>query len=67
MLTALRRLMRRQTPLELASREMAEAEMSRLVAQTGHDYSRAMTDYHTSRITRLRSFIAAQSKEQNNG
>jgi len=65
MIQAFKRAMRRLTPLEMASRELADAELGFLTAKTGVEYAGAMVTYHESRIKRLRSFIAAQTKEEN--
>lgn len=64
MIAAFKRAMRKLTPLEIATRELAEAELSKLAAQTGQEYSSAMVQYHSTRISRLRAFIAAQAKSE---
>jgi len=67
MIAAIRRMFRKQTPLEVAILERAEAQMSNLAVQTAQDYSIAMGSYHDARIERLNAFIAAQSRESANG
>lgn len=63
MITDIKRVLRRLTPLELASRELADAELQKLSAQTAQEYASAIVSYNTSRIGRLRAFIAAQTKD----
>lgn len=52
-----RQLMRRLTPVEMAARELYEAEMQKLSAETAREYADSMVQYHTKRIIRLRQFI----------
>lgn len=64
MITDIKRLLRRLTPLEMASRELAEAELQKLTAQTAQEYASSVVSYNTSRIGRLKSFIASQTKDE---
>ena len=64
MITDLKRVMRRLTPLEMASRELAVAELEKLTAQTAQEYAASVVSYNTTRIGRLRAFIASQTKEE---
>lgn len=64
MLTDIKRVMRRLTPLEMASRELAEAELQKLTAQTAQEYAASVVSYNTQRIGRLRAFIASQTTEE---
>ncbi len=50
-------LFRTPTPLELAAREMAEAERQLLSAHSAREYADAMVMYHGERIDRLRRYI----------
>lgn len=50
-------LFRTPTPLELAARELAEAERQLLQAHTAREYADAMVMYNQERIHRLRNFI----------
>lgn len=54
---AFKRAFRKLTPLEVATTELSEAELSKLKAQTAHEYSFAMVTYEEARIRRLRSFV----------
>ena len=64
MITAFKRVMRRLTPLEVASRELAEAELQALTAQTAVEYANSVVAYNAQRIKRLRSFIGKQTTEE---
>jgi len=66
MIDVFKRAMRRITPLELAAKELSDAELAKLSAQTAQEWASAIVQYNTNRIARLRSFIAAQSKEAAN-
>lgn len=63
MIAALKRALRRTTPLEMASRELAESELHELTYQTGQEYAAAMVAYHQSKSKRLRGFISKQTRE----
>lgn len=56
----LRRLLRRLTPAEVASGELAQAELARLEAQTAQEYAAAMVSYQDARIKRLKAFLRTQ-------
>ncbi len=53
------KLFRRVTPLEMAAKELAEAELSLLQAHTGVEYAQSLVNYRTAQINRLRRFIAS--------
>jgi hypothetical protein len=50
-------LFKTPTPLEIAAREVAEAERQLLSAHTAREYADAMVMYNQERIHRLRNFI----------
>jgi hypothetical protein len=54
--------LRRLTPTEKASSELAEAELSRLEAHTAMEYAASVVSYQDTRIKRLRKFLADQEK-----
>jgi hypothetical protein len=54
----IRRLTRRITPAEMATRELAVAELQHLEAMSAADHARASVLYHETRINRLRAFLA---------
>lgn len=57
----LRNYFKTATLLDVANRELAEAELAKLTAQTGQEYAASLVAYNTSRIERLRTFIQQQS------
>ena len=59
----IKRLFRKLTPLELASRELVDAERSKLEADTACEWAQASSAYNAQRIKRLRAYIAAQTKD----
>jgi len=59
--TRLLKLFRRPTPLEMAAKELADAELSLLQAHSGVEYAQSLVNYRTAQITRLRSFVAASA------
>lgn len=50
-------IFRTPTALEMASKELAQAERSLLEAQTAREYADAMATYHAERIDRLQRYI----------
>lgn len=54
---------RRQSPVEMAAAELAEAELNRLRAHTAMEYASSMVGYEDARIKRLRKFLAEQEKQ----
>jgi len=59
----IKRMFRRLTPLEMASRELAEAELSKLEAHSAKEYAQSIEDYNAARIKRLRKYLENQSTE----
>lgn len=62
-LEELKNLFRRPGALQLAARELAEAEVSKLSADTAIEWAQASSTYNAQRIKRLRSYITSQTKE----
>ena len=56
-------IFRTPSALELAARELDEAERSLLEAQTAKEYAEAMCMYHGERIDRLQRYIHAVGEE----
>jgi len=50
----LRRLLVTPTPLEMAARELVEAQRAKLEAESALDYAANMVNYNNDRIERLR-------------
>ena len=63
MIAAFRRVFRRITPAEVAARELAEAELSMLQAQTAREYAESVMSYNQARITRLRKYLATLERK----
>jgi len=63
MIDYFKRVFRRSTPLEIATRELADAELSKLQAQTAQEWASSIVSYNSTRIARLKAYIATQTKE----
>ena len=46
-------LLRAKSPLEMAQKELTEAQLSKLQAETSVEYSQAIVNYNEQRIFRL--------------
>jgi hypothetical protein len=57
-------IFRRPTPAEIAARELAEAELSRLQHLTAVEFSTAMVGYHDARIKRLKAFLKTRGGDE---
>lgn len=55
---------RQPTHMELVNRELEEARVEKLEAETAVEYAQSIVQYNTQRIDRLNTYIAAQSKEK---
>jgi hypothetical protein len=55
---------REPTPLEVVTRELAEATLEKLEAETAVDWAQSVVSYNRVRIERLNEYIAAYSKEK---
>lgn len=53
----IKRIFRKPTPLELASKELAEAERALLEAETAVEYAQSVVNYNRARIGRLKEYI----------
>lgn len=62
LITEIKRVMRRLTPAEVASKELADAELELLTAQTHKEYAQSLIDYNEARCKRLRTFLAKLEK-----
>ena len=52
-----RAIFRKPTPTEMAARELVEAQLARLAAQSAVDYANAIAAYNEARAKRLREFL----------
>ena len=50
----LKKLMAIPTPLEMAAKELVEAQRAKLKAESAMEYALSMVDYNDARIKRLR-------------
>ena len=55
---------REPTPMEVVTRELAEATLEKLQAETAVDWAQSVVSYNRVRIDRLNEYIAAYSKEK---
>jgi FMN-dependent NADH-azoreductase len=55
---------REPTPMEVVTRELAEATLEKLQAETAVDWAQSVVSYNRVRIERLNEYIAAYSKEK---
>jgi hypothetical protein len=49
--------LRKRTPLEVATKELAESKLKRMEAQTGVEWAQSIVSYHDARIKRLLGVI----------
>lgn len=54
MIEIIKQLLATPTPLEMAARELVEAQRSKLEAESAREYAYHMVQYHDDRINRLR-------------
>lgn len=62
MLHSFTSLFRKPTPLELALRELQEAERDVLQSQSQAEYATSMVGYHSSRIKRLKACLTTNQE-----
>ena len=60
MIAAFKRMFRRTTPIEIASRELVESELYELTYQSNQEYAAAMVTYHQNKTVRLRKFVGRE-------
>jgi hypothetical protein len=60
----LKERLREPTPLEVISRELAQAHLEKLEAETAMDYAQSIVDYNTTRITRLNAHLKTYKNEE---
>ena len=63
MITAIKRLLATPTPLEMAARELVQAQRAKLEAESALDYAANMVQYNDDRIVRLKVRLT-EMKEQ---
>ena len=60
----LKKLMSIPTPLEMAAKELVEAQLAKLKAESAMEYALSMVDYNDARIKRLRMRMNELQGEQ---
>lgn len=61
--TEMKHQFRKPTPLEVATAELVDAELEKLVDETALDHAEASVAYNSARIDRLRAYINALTGE----
>jgi len=64
MITFLKNRFRALTPLEVVTRELAEASLQKLEAETAVDYAKSVVDYNNARIKPLEAHLAQHTEEK---
>lgn len=60
----IKRLLTTPTPLEMAAKELVEAQRSKLEAESAREYAYHMVSYHDDRIARLHERLIDLRGEQ---
>lgn len=60
----LREMYKAVTPAQAIVRELAEAEMALLKAETGVEWAQASVTYNKNRIKRLKAYLATTTPEE---
>jgi hypothetical protein len=63
MIAMAKRLLATPTPLELAARELVQAQRAKLEAESALDYAANMVQYNDDRISRLRARLTEMNGE----
>ena len=64
MLNFIRDFVRQPTHMEMVNKELEEAKLEKLEAETAVEYAQSIVQYNTNRIDRLNIYIAEQVKEK---
>jgi hypothetical protein len=64
MIAMMKRLLSTPTPLEMAAKELVEAQRAKLEAESAMEYALSMVDYNDARIARLRKRMSELQGEQ---
>jgi hypothetical protein len=62
MLDFIREFVRQPTHMELVNKELEEAKVEKLEAETAVEYAQSIVQYNTKRIDRLNIYIAEKEK-----
>lgn len=55
---------RNPTPLELITKELAEAQLAKLQGETGVDFAKSIVDYNNAKIKRLDARLVEYTKDK---
>lgn len=58
-------LLRAKTPIEMVQKELVEAQLAKLQAETSVEYSQAIVNYNEQRISRLNKRITELQESTN--
>ena len=61
--TELKAFFKMPTPIEVAAKQLATAELELLKAETGVEYASALVTFNKTQIKRLRAYITAKTVE----
>ena len=64
MFNFIRDFVRQPTHMEMVNKELEEAKLEKLEAETAVEYAQSIVQYNTKRIDRLNIYIAEQVKEK---
>jgi hypothetical protein len=61
--TELKEVFKLPSPIEVAAKQLATAELELLKAETGVEYAAALVTFNKTQIKRLRAYISAKADE----
>lgn len=64
MIAYLKNIFRQSTRWEMVTKELAEAHLAKLEAETAADYAKSVVAYNDARINRLTGLLNLTAKEQ---
>ena len=64
MLEFIREYLRQPTHMELVNKELEEAKVEKLEAETAVEYAQSIVQYNTNRIDRLNTYITEKEKSK---
>ena len=56
-------MMRRLTPRDVATRELVDAQLAKLAAQSAQEHAAALASFHDVRVRRLTKFLSELPEE----
>lgn len=62
-MTYIKSIFKRLTPMQAIANELAEAEMQLLKAETGVEYAQSLVSFNKSRVKRLKAYLAQTTEE----